>query len=64
MLDLRDFAHAATGKCWKFTGLGPDAKNAVGKPPEVVTTESDFDATGGKLHIAALSVELYRFNCA
>lgn len=64
VLDLRGFAHAATGKCWKFTGLGPDAKNAVGKPPEVVTTESDFDATGGQLHVAALSVELFRFNCA
>lgn len=64
VLDLRGFAHAATGKCWKFTGLGPDAKNAVGKPPEVVTTESDFDATRGILHVSALSVELFRFNCA
>ncbi len=63
-LDIRDFAYAAKGKCWKFTGLGAEAKNAVGKAPEVLTVESEFDATTKVLNIAAVSVEFYRFERA
>lgn len=60
-LNIEDFAFAAKGRSWKFTGLGPDAKNAVGKSPEVLTMESDFDATAKVLQVAAVSVEFYRF---
>lgn len=60
-LNIEDFPYQATGQCWKFTGLGPDAKNAVGKEPEVITVSAEFDATAKRLHIAPLSVELYRF---
>jgi alpha-N-arabinofuranosidase len=63
-LDIRDFAYAAKGKSWKFTGLGAEAKNAVGKAPEVLTVESEFDATTKVLNIAAVSVEFYRFERA
>lgn len=60
-LNIEDFPYQATGQCWRFTGLGPDAKNAVGKEPEVITVSAEFDATAKRLHIAPLSVELYRF---
>lgn len=60
-LNISDFIFAAKGRSWKFTGLGPDAKNAVGKSPEVLTVESEFDATNKVLQIAAVSVEFYRF---
>ena len=63
-LDIRDFAFTSTGKSWKFTGLGADAKNAVDKAPEVLTVESEFDATTKVLNIAAVSVEFYRFDRA
>lgn len=60
-LEITGFPYAAQGKCWKFTGTGPDAKNAVGKAPEILTLESEFDATAKTLRIEAISVELYRF---
>src|SRR5690606_29063665 len=63
-IDLQGFQHAASGKCWKFTGLGVDARNAVVKPPEVITKESGCDATARQFRIAAISVEMYRFERA
>lgn len=60
-LNISDFIFSATGRSWKFTGLGPDAKNTVGKSPEVLTVEADFDASQKILQIAAVSVEFYRF---
>jgi len=63
-LNLQGFTQAAQGRCWKFTGLGPDARIPVGKSPEVLTTEADFDATAKHLRITAMSIEMYRFSRA
>lgn len=64
VLDVQGFVQASTGRCWKFTGMGVDAKNAVSKPPQVFVNESIFDAKTKQFKIAALSVEMYRFENA
>jgi alpha-N-arabinofuranosidase len=63
-LDIQGFAPAAKGRCWKFTGTSLNARNAVGKPPEVTSREMEFDAGTKQLLIAATSVEFYRFELA
>ena len=63
-LSLDAFVSAAQGTCWKLTGPAVDAKNAVGKPAEVVVLQSAFDATAKSFSIGAISVELYRFERA
>ncbi len=63
-LDIAGFAAAPTGLCWKFTGAGLNARNGVGKPPEVTTTEMEFNTAIKQLPIGAMSVELYRFERA
>jgi alpha-L-arabinofuranosidase len=63
-LDLQGFVQAARGRSWKFTGTSLNARNVVGKPPEVFTLEAEFDATAKQLQIAAASVEFYRFERA
>ncbi|HRH77850.1 MAG TPA: hypothetical protein PK129_10920, partial [Cellvibrionaceae bacterium] len=60
-LNLQGFMPAAKGRSWKFTGASLNARNSVGKPPEVFTKEADFDASAKHLTIAATSVEFYRF---
>lgn len=62
-LNLQHFNTSKQGTCWKFTGKSVDARNQLGKPPEVLTTESKFD-TQGPLSIAPLSVEIYHFSAA
>ncbi|HMW73976.1 MAG TPA: hypothetical protein PKD17_19265, partial [Cellvibrionaceae bacterium] len=63
-LDVQGFTAAAKGRCWKFTGASLNARNAVGKPPEVLTRETEFDARTRPILIAATSVEFYRFERA
>ena len=60
-LSLDGFAHKGTGRCWKFTGSHPDAKNPLDGPAEVGITESTFNASSGSLAIAPISVEIYHF---
>src|SRR5690606_2121474 len=63
-LSLEGFRFRAEGRCWKFTGPDPDAKNPLGEPERVGATESAFDASAGALSIAPASVEIYHFERA
>lgn len=63
-LALEGFRPKPAGRCWKFTGPGPDAKNPLGEPEQVGARESAFDATAGSLTIAPVSVEIYHFERA
>lgn len=63
-LALEGFRPKPAGRCWKFTGPGPDAKNPLGEPEQVGARESAFDATAGSLTIAPVSVEIYQFERA
>ncbi len=63
-LALEGFRPKASGRCWKFTGPGPDAKNPLGEPETVGAKESTFDASAGSLTIAPVSVEIYHFERA
>ncbi|TWT16841.1 alpha-L-arabinofuranosidase [Luteimonas wenzhouensis] len=63
-LALEGFRPKPAGRCWKFTGPGPDAKNPLGEPETVGAKESTFDATAGSLTIAPVSVEIYQFERA
>ena len=63
-LALRGFRPKGAGRCWKFTGPGPDATNPLGEPGRVGATESAFDAAAGSLSIAPASVEIYHFERA
>src|SRR5690606_23092146 len=63
-LALACFRPKLAGRCWKFTGPGPDAKNPLGEPEQVGARESAFDATAGSLTIAPVSVEIYQFERA
>lgn len=63
-LALQGFRPKAAGRCWKFTGPGPDAKNPLGEPEQVGATESAFDASAGSLSVAPASVEIYHFERA
>lgn len=63
-LKLESFLAKAQGECWKYTGTGLAARNAVNKPPEVLVTNTPFDASNLPLRIAPLSVELYKFTKA
>lgn len=60
-LSLDGFKAKNSGRCWKFTGNDPDAKNPLGQPPQVGAKESIFDASSGSLAIAPISVEIYHF---
>lgn len=63
-LALEGFRPKPAGRCWKFTGPGPDAKNPLGEPETVGAKESTFDASAGSLTIAPVSVEIYQFERA
>lgn len=63
-LALEGFRPKPAGRCWKFTGPGPDAKNPLGEPETVGAKESTFDASAGSLTIAPVSVEIYHFERA
>ncbi len=63
-LALQGFRPKAAGRCWKFSGPGPDAKNPLGEPEQVGARESTFDASAGSLTIAPASVEIYHFERA
>jgi alpha-N-arabinofuranosidase len=63
-LALEGFRPKPAGRCWKFTGPGPDAKNPLGEPEQVGARESAFDASAGSLTIAPVSVEIYHFERA
>ncbi|WP_374012653.1 alpha-L-arabinofuranosidase [Pseudoxanthomonas koreensis] len=63
-LALQGFRPKGAGRCWKFTGPGPDATNPLGEPARVGATESAFDASAGFLAIAPASVEIYHFERA
>ena len=60
-LGLEGFKPAPAGKCWKFSGKSVESRNQLGKEPEVLTRESDFNAKAKTLEIAPLSVEIYHF---
>lgn len=63
-LGIESFSSIKTGKCWKFSGQSVDARNEVGKEPQVLTAESAFNAQAKVLAIAPLSIEIYHFSAA
>ena len=63
-LGISSFKPVQSGKCWKFSGKSIDSRNQLGKEPEVLTRESDFNAKVNTLAIAPLSVEIYHFYAA
>jgi alpha-L-arabinofuranosidase len=55
------FKHKAVGKNLTFAGPRVDSRNQVGKEPEVVLRESQFNAKADSLEVAPLSINLYHY---
>lgn len=52
------------GRCWKLVAAGLDARNDVGKLPQVVIRETGFDPRTTRITAAATSIALYEFALA
>lgn len=55
------FKHQAVGKNLTFAGPRVDSRNQVGKQPEVVLRESQFNAKADSLEVTPLSINLYHY---
>ena len=60
-LSIEGFNSTAKGKSWSLIGKNADATNVVGKKPDVVISESTFDASATTFKIAPLSVKIFHF---
>ena len=60
-LSIEGFNPTAKGKSWSLIGKNADATNVVGKKPDVVISESTFDASATTFKIAPLSVKIFHF---
>jgi len=60
-LSIEGFNSTAKGKSWSLIGKNADATNVVGKKPNVVISESTFDASATTFKIAPLSVKIFHF---
>ena len=55
------FKYKAVGKNLTFAGPRVDSRNQVGKEPEVVLRESQFNAKADSLEVAPLSINFYHY---
>lgn len=60
-IGFEGFKHKAVGKNLTFAGPRVDSRNQVGKSPEVVLQESQFNAKADSLDIAPLSINFYHY---
>ena len=60
-LSIEGFNSTVKGKSWSLIGKNADATNVVGKKPDVVISESTFDASATTFKIAPLSVKIFHF---
>jgi len=60
-LGLAGFNPDGKGRCWTLTAAKLDARNVVGKPPEVAIVEDAFDATAKTLLIAPTCIQLLEY---
>jgi alpha-N-arabinofuranosidase len=63
-LGLTGFRAAPKGRTWTLKASGLDAKNAVGKAPEVMIVEGTFAANAKSIAVAPISLVLYEFPAA
>ncbi len=61
---LNGFPALAEGDHWVMTGMGPDAKNALGEPAQVFINASVFDVSVGSLRIEPVSAHIHHFKKA
>jgi len=55
---------AGPSTLWQLTGSSLDAANRVGQPAQVAIKEISIDAPQGRISVAPVSVNLYRFGIA
>ena len=60
-LAVQGFQKGSKGRCWKLVAPALDAQNSVGKPPQVVVRQADFDPTATSITAAPTSIVLYEF---
>jgi alpha-L-arabinofuranosidase len=60
-LRAQGFRKGSKGRCWKLTAPGLDAQNVIGKKPQVVIREADFDPGAESIAAAPTSIALYEF---
>jgi alpha-N-arabinofuranosidase len=60
-IGFEGFKHKPLGKNFNFTGPRVDSRNQVGKEPEVVVRESQFNAKVDSLEVTPLSINLYHY---
>lgn len=60
-LGFEGFKHKAVGNNWNFSGPGVDSRNQVGKAPEVLVRESQFNAKADSLEVEPLSINIYHY---
>lgn len=60
-IGFESFKYKPVGKNFNFTGPRVDSRNQVGKAPEVVLRESQFNAKADSLEVGPLSINLYHY---
>ena len=60
-IGFEGFKYKPVGKNFNFTGPRVDSRNQVGKTPEVVLSESQFNAKADSLEVTPLSINLYHY---
>lgn len=60
-IGFEGFKHKPVGKNLSFTGPRVDSRNQVGKTPEVVLSESQFNAKADSLEVTPLSINFYHY---
>jgi len=63
-LKVRGSQNASKGRCWKLSAPGLDARNIVGKKPQVVIREANFEPGAASIAAAPTSIALYEFALA
>ncbi|HUA26044.1 MAG TPA: hypothetical protein VMA54_18085 [Steroidobacteraceae bacterium] len=63
-LRVQGFRKGSKGRCWNLTAPGLDAQNIVGKKPQVVIREANFEPRATSIAAAPTSIALYEFALA
>ncbi|MGH8328416.1 MAG: alpha-L-arabinofuranosidase, partial [Steroidobacteraceae bacterium] len=63
-LAVEGFRKGPKGRCWQLVAPGLDAQNSLGKPPQVLIRQEDFDPGARRLAAAPTSIALYEFAAA
>jgi alpha-N-arabinofuranosidase len=63
-LALQGFEKSSKGRCWRLVAPGLEAQNGVGKPPEVLIRQDEFDPAATSIAAAPASIVLYEYAAA